>query len=347
MKKQFVDTIKAGDSVEDVFVLYECSIATKKDGNPFLNITLSDRTGRIKGVIWENADQLSSALAAADFVRVNGSASQYMGKLQLTIRQVEITTPEGIDAADFIPATTRSIDGMFEKLVELVRNKMKNPHLLGLMEAFFADEKFVRGFKTAPAAKKMHHAYLGGLLEHTLSMAILVERLGGHYSGIDMDLLLAGAVLHDIGKIREFDYSCRIDYSDEGRFLSHILIGCEMIAEKIGKLPDFPGELALLVKHMVVSHHGTREFGSPELPKTIEAVLLNHIDDIDAKMNGIRDFIAKKGLHRSWTSYHNLYGRHFYRGRDGEVPEPMPQNGEEPTEAGWPDGEDHQEKSGS
>ena len=161
----------------------------------------------------------------------------------------------------------------------------------------------------------MHHVYIGGLLEHTLSMALLVERIAGHYNGIDMDLLITGAILHDIGKTRELDYQITIDYSDEGRLLSHIVIGTQMIDEKLKEIKGFPEEQALLLKHMIVSHHGSREFGSPEPPKTIEAVLLNYLDEIDSKINGIREFMSSEDPTATWTSYHRLLERHFYKGK--------------------------------
>jgi 3'-5' exoribonuclease len=174
----------------------------------------------------------------------------------------------------------------------------------------------VRDFKRAPAAKNMHHAYLGGLLVHTVSMVFLADKIAEHYrgGGIDRDLLIAGTILHDIGKLREFEYKYKIDYSDEGRLLSHIVIGLKMIDEKLDKLQNFPKNLEILLKHLVVSHHGSREFGSPEVPKTIEAVLLNYVDEIDSKVNGIRDFIAQENSGENWTSYHKMLGRHFYTG---------------------------------
>ena len=168
--------------------------------------------------------------------------------------------------------------------------------------------------KTAPAAKKMHHAYIGGLLEHTLSMVMLSVKIAGHYSGIDKDLLIAGAVLHDLGKVREFEYESRIDYSDEGRLVNHIVIAVQMLEEKLQQIDTFPRNLADLLKHMIISHHGTREFGSPEPPKTIEAVLLHYIDEIDSKVNAIREFIATQDTEENWTSYHRLLERHFYKG---------------------------------
>jgi 3'-5' exoribonuclease len=161
----------------------------------------------------------------------------------------------------------------------------------------------------------MHHAYIGGLLEHTLSMTSLADKIAGHYSGINRDLLLSGAILHDIGKVDEFEYQFKIDYSDKGRLLNHIVIGLKMVDEKLSEIKYFPEDQVLLLKHLIVSHHGTREFGSPEPPKTIEAVLLNYIDEIDSKVNAIRDFIAAEDPDETWTSYHRLLERHFYKGK--------------------------------
>jgi 3'-5' exoribonuclease len=203
---------------------------------------------------------------------------------------------------------------MFERLAQLTQS-LETPWLKALVAAFWQDAEFLRRFKTAPAAKNMHHAYIGGLLEHSLSMALLAEKIAQHYSGVDRDLLLVGAIFHDIGKIREFDYQVAIDYSDEGRLLSHIVIGLEIVAAKIREVPDFPVEQANLLKHMIVSHHGARELGSPEPPKTIEAVLLNYIDEMDSKINGIRDFINSDPSQATWTAYHRLLGRHFYTGK--------------------------------
>jgi 3'-5' exoribonuclease len=219
-----------------------------------------------------------------------------------------------IDPSDFLPQTSRDIEGMFKRLVKRM-DSITTDYLKALIDAFFKDKEFVNKFKTAPAAKKMHHAYIGGLLEHTLSMTSLADKIAGHYSGIDRDLLIAGAILHDIGKVDEFEYQFKIDYSDKGRLLNHIVIGLKMVDEKLSEIKHFPEDQMLLLKHLIVSHHGTREFGSPEPPKTIEAVLLNYIDEIDSKVNAIRDFIASEDPDETWTSYHRLLERHFYKGK--------------------------------
>lgn len=314
MKAQFAAGLTAGVMVDDVFVISDKAIAQKKNGENYLNVTLSDRTGEIKGVAWDNVSEAAAAGAVGDFVRVKGGVSDYRGTLQLTVRELSPVERDSVKRDDFLPASRRNPDQMLERLKKTVDENIEDTDIRSLFEAFWADEGFVDGFKRAPGGKKMHHAYLGGLLEHTLSMTVLVGKIAAHYTGIDMEILLAGTILHDIGKIREFEYDYTIDYSDEGKLLTHIVIGCGMLDEKIRQIPGFPREKAMLLKHMIVSHHGSREFGSPEPPRTLEAVLLNHIDDIDAKMNGLREFIAKEDPRENWTSYNPMLRRQLFRG---------------------------------
>jgi 3'-5' exoribonuclease len=317
MKKQFIADIKAGDWVDDIFVLSEKILSQKRDGDNFLNVTISDKTGTLKGVVWDNVNQIATGITSGDFAYVNGSVSEYKGALQVVIKKMEPFPSDRIDPSDFLPQTSRNIEDMFERLVKRA-NSITTDYLKALINAFFNDREFVNKFKTAPAAKKMHHAYIGGLLEHTVSMASLADKIAGHYGGVNRDLLLTGAILHDIGKIDEFDYQSKIDYSDKGRLLNHIVIGIKMVDDKLSGIDHFPEDQMLLLKHMIVSHHGTREFGSPEPPKTIEAVLLNYIDEIDSKVNAVRDFIASEDPDETWTSYHRLLERHFYKGKKSD-----------------------------
>jgi len=312
-KKTFICNIAAGDAVSDIFVLAEKSMAHKRDGNPFLNVTLADKSGQIKGVVWDNVTHLAACANAGDFVRVDAAAGEFRGMLQLVVKSMSAVPAAAVNPEDFLPASTRNVEKMFDRLKSLT-DTIASENLRLLMDAFWDDAVLVRLFKRAPAAKKMHHAYLGGLLEHTLSMSMLADKVAGHYGGVDRDLLIVGAVLHDIGKIRELTYEVNIDYTDEGRLLSHIAIGLEIVNAKIQSLPGFPAEQAALIKHMIVSHHGAREYGSPEPPKTIEAVLLNYIDEIDSRVNGIREFMAADDPDAAWTSYHRLLERHFFRG---------------------------------
>ncbi len=317
MKRRFINECNPGDVIDDVFVLSEKTLSQKKDGNNFLNMVLSDKTGSIKGVIWDNVDQIAASVTSGDFVRIKGNVNEYRGSLQLVIKEMEACPMDTLDASDFLPKTPRDIESMFDRLLRITAT-IDTDHFRELIEAFWNDEDFVRSFKIAPAAKKMHHAYLGGLLEHVLSMASLADKVAGHYSGIDRGLLIAGAILHDIGKTKELEYEFKIDYTDQGRLLSHIVIGLKMIDEKFLKIDNFPEDQLLLLKHLVVSHHGSQEFGSPEPPKTIEAVVLHYIDEIDSKVNGIRNFMATEDPNENWTSYHRILGRHFYKGKNNQ-----------------------------
>ncbi|MFW6011132.1 MAG: 3'-5' exoribonuclease YhaM family protein [Desulfosalsimonas sp.] len=313
MKKRFVNQLSPGESLSDLFVLSEKSMGHKKDGAPYLSIALSDKTGQIRGVVWDNVEKIASGAAAGDFVRVKGLVSEYRGGLQVVVKSISVESGN-IDPADFLPATARDPGQMIERL-KAVAETMESKPLRELLEKFWQDPQFIELFKKAPAAKKMHHAYIGGLLEHTLSLALLAERVAGHYSGIDRDLLIAGAILHDIGKIHEFTYDTRIDYSDEGRLVNHIVIGIRMLEQKMADVSSLTPNTALLLKHMIISHHGTREFGSPEPPKTLEAVLLNYLDEIDSKINGIREFMDNQDPEADWTAYHRPLERFFYRGK--------------------------------
>ena len=315
MKKKFVQDIQVGDFINDVFITSDKTIAQKKDGQPFLVVKLSDKTGTIRGVLWDEIDKYCDAFNKQDYVNINAKSIEYNNEVQLTINVIELSNIENINPYDFMPSTSRDVDQMLEHLKKLI-NSIQNPFLKQLLNLFFSDDVFSETFKKAPAAKKMHHAYLGGLLEHTLSVALLVEKvLNNHYRDVNIDLLMTGAILHDIGKIKEFNYDKTIDYSDEGRLLSHIVIGVQMIDEKIRQIKNFPEETAVLLRHLIVSHHGTREFGSPEPPKTLEAVILNQLDDLDSKVIGIRDFMKKENNDNSWTSYHRIHQRFFYKGK--------------------------------
>ena len=201
-KTKFVHNIAAGDTIDDIYLLGEKTIARKRDGNPFLTLSLGDKTGQIRGVVWDNVDAIAKTIRAGDFVRINAAASEYRGVLQLVVRTMESVAPESVAPADFLPTTGRDIEQMATRL-RAVTDTISSPPLKRLMAAFWEDEALVQMFKRAPAAKNMHHAYLGGLLEHTLSMVLLVDKIAGHYGGVDRDVLLVGAFIHDIGKIRE------------------------------------------------------------------------------------------------------------------------------------------------
>ncbi|MFZ5564652.1 MAG: 3'-5' exoribonuclease YhaM family protein, partial [Thermodesulfobacteriota bacterium] len=287
----------------------------KKDGNPFLRLVLSDRTGTIDAVLWDNVEPADAAVTEGMFVRATGSVSTYKGTPQLTLTGIDPVETSQVNPADFLPVTTGDVNAMFRRLLALTR-AMTSPDLRRLLERFWADDDFVENrFKRAPGAKMMHHAYLGGLLEHTVAVAELALVVADRYPGrLDRDMLLAGAILHDIGKTREFVYDTVIDYSDEGRLLNHMVLGIMMVEEKLAQVEDFSPERANLVKHMVASHHGTREFGAVEPPKTLEALVLNHIDEVDSKVAGIGAFMDSHDPRQKWTSYHRSMERYFYMG---------------------------------
>lgn len=314
MKTKFVNQLKPSETVEDIFLLSEKSLAVKKDGDHYLNIVLSDKTGKINAVVWDHVDMINSRTAAGDYVRVLGSVGEYKSSLQLIVKSIETISHDGISREDFIPSSRRNTQHMLDRLIKLTE-AIQTRHYRQLLSLFWEDAEFVKKFKLAPAAKKMHHAYLGGLLEHTLSLALLADKVADHYGGIDRDLLLTGAILHDIGKIIEFEYEHQIDYSDEGRLISHIVIGVDLVEKKINQLDQFPPKAVLLLKHLIISHHGSRDLGSPQPPMTLEAVMLNYLDEIDSKMNGIREFMESHDTGEEWTPYHKLLERFFYKGK--------------------------------
>jgi 3'-5' exoribonuclease len=314
MKKKFVNELISGETIDDIFLLKEKSLVRKKDGDYFLSMALTDKTGTINAVAWDHVERFYSGVSSGDFVRVQGTVGEYKSSRQISVKQIDRVSTEGIRQEDFMPCTRRNVGQMFDRLKKITES-IETGHLKKLMELFWDDAEFVEKFKQAPAAKKMHHAYLGGLLEHTLSLALLAEKVVDHYGGIDKDLLLTGVMLHDIGKITEFEYDRLIDYSDEGRLISHIVIGLDLIEKKINQITDFPEKSKMLLKHLIVSHHGSRELGSPQPPMTLEAVMLHYLDDIDSKINGIREFMESSDTEGDWTPYHKLLERYFYKGK--------------------------------
>jgi 3'-5' exoribonuclease len=325
MKTQFIDTLSAGDAVDDVFLLSEKRLAQKRDGSPYLTLSLSDRTGVVKGVMWEPDTAITAHLKAGDPLRVRGSVSEYRGTVQLVIRSLEKLETDAADPADFLPATSMDVDALFDRLKRMTAS-METEWIRLFFERLWSDPTVVHRFKRAPAAKLMHHAYLGGLLVHCLSMAVLAEKIASHYSGIDRDLLVAGTILHDIGKLEEFEYDSHLEYSTRGRLLNHIVIGLEMIDATLREVGNVPRDQADLLRHMVISHHGEREFGALEPPKTLEAVLLHFIDEMDSKVNAIREFIGKSDPSEPWTAYHRLLERHFLMPRSDDADEPLTAN---------------------
>ena len=313
MRKTYVSEIKDRDQIDSVFLVKEKTTAMAKNGKPYLTLRLMDKSGEVDAKVWDNVDELSSAFDKDDFLAIRGKATIYLGKMQLVVTELSRVPESHVELADFLPRTARDIAEMERELAELVAS-LQDRNLQLVMEGFLADAAFMAGYRSAPAAKGMHHVCLGGLLEHSLAVARLVDAIVPLYAPISRDLLVVGALLHDVGKVREMTFYRSFDYTDEGKLIGHITIGVEMVQEKIAGVPGFPVELAMVLKHMILSHHGQYEFGSPKRPKTLEATVLNYLDDLDSKINGIRTHMNKEPDSPSrWTSYHRLYDRYYYK----------------------------------
>lgn len=327
-KSCFINHIQDGQPVKGLYLVKEMGRAETKAGKPYLMLTVMDATGEMAGRVWENADQLLAECPVGAIISLTGQAQAYKGVLQLKIDSIKSIDPATVDMADFMPSTTGDIKAMAKEIVKIA-NEVENPHLRELLLAFFKNKKFLAQFKKAPAAKAMHHAYVGGLLEHTLAVAHLARQVCDLYPAIDRSLLIAGALLHDIGKMKEFDFdNIPPDYSDQGRLVGHMVLGVEMVQECIAKIKNFPPELATGLKHLVLSHHGRYEFGSPTLPMMQEAFVLNFLDDLDAKINymgRLADRVEGDGY--QWSEYQrNLERFLFVKGHQMNENSPIEQS---------------------
>lgn len=285
------------------FLVHSKEVRQKKKGEPYLSLVLGDRTGEIDSKMWDNVAEVMDTFASDDFIKVKGLVQVYNNRPQLVIHKLRRLAESEVDLADYFPASRRNPDEMFAELCQIVAG-IANPHLKQLLELLFADQEIAVRYRKAPAAKYIHHAFLGGLIEHVLSLCCLCRMAASHYGPVDGDLLVTGAILHDIGKIYELNYERGFSYSSEGQLLGHIVIGLRMIAEKIRQIPDFPPRLRTLLEHMIVSHHGHLEFGSPKLPLFAEALLLHYLDDMDSKMECVRNLVDQdRQVDGHWTSY--------------------------------------------
>lgn len=308
----WVKDIEEDSIVSDLYLVKTKRQGQTKSGAPFLSLTLSDKTGDIETRVWERADTLGALFKEGDIIKVTGKAGSYRNQVQLTLSGIEPSTEDNISL--FLETSPFDIPGMMKELKGIIKG-IKNGSLRDLINTFLSDHKFVEKFKEAPAAKNFHHGYIGGLLEHTLSVCRLAGHVNEHYPELDGDLLITGAFLHDIGKIREFSYGRNVDYSDEGRLLGHLVLGVIMLEDKISGLKKFPEETALCLKHMILSHHGEYDFGSPKRPKFLEAFVLHLIDDLDAKMNGIARIMAGDKKEGAWTDFNRMFERYLLKER--------------------------------
>jgi 3'-5' exoribonuclease len=314
MKSPSVADLKDGQPVETLFLVCEKETRTAARGNTsWLQLELGDRTGSISAKMWDNFSPLLDTFEAGDVVRIRGRAKLYNGRLELSLEQIIPVPESGYDLADFLPHTKYDVEALYAALLSAVAS-VKNPSLKQLLASVVEDPAVAPRLKRAPAAMTMHHAFIGGLLEHMVSLIDLSAAITAHYPELDADLLLAGVVLHDIGKIDELRYSREIDYTTEGRLLGHIMLGVGMVRDKIKAIPGFPPALAVMVEHLILSHHGTHEFGSPSLPQTREAVALHFLDDFDSKMAAMRATLDSPGAPDGWSQRNPSLRRALLRG---------------------------------
>jgi 3'-5' exoribonuclease len=319
--RRFVKHLADGEAIEEVFLVTDKQLRANRNGNLYLQVDLADRTGSINARQWNAGEPTFRSFDVGDFLQVRGKVQLFQGTLQIILNQVERVQPEkvGLDLGDFLPHTPHDIDELLGRLRGILL-KLTNPHLRALVECFLMDADFVRDFCHAPAGIKNHHAYLGGLAEHVVTLLDAAERLLPLYPHVDRDLLLMGVFLHDIGKVRELTYGRSFGYSDEGQLIGHLVIGVEMLNEKLAKVPEltgepFPQELLLRLKHMIVSHHGTYEFGSPKLPMTPEAIALHYLDNFDAKVHSFtRDIREDRNALSAWTPFNPQTQRKLFKG---------------------------------
>jgi 3'-5' exoribonuclease len=313
-KNIYVRDIRSGEKIGDYFLVTEKNLAFSQKGAPYLNLRLKDKTGELDGKVWDNAMEWDKVFKRGDIIHIEARAVNYKNSIQLSIVGVKNADEEEIDLSDYVSKTSRDVEEMTGELMKFVES-IKEAPLKDLLTSFFEDEAILSGLKKAPAAKGLHHVYIGGLLEHTLAVARLLDLLCNHYEGVDRDLVLTGGILHDIGKIDEFSYGRIIDYTDQGRLIGHIVMGVEMLDNKISSIKDFPAVLAMKLRHILLSHHGDLEFGSPKRPKTVEALMVHHADDLDAKINAFQGYIdASRDDDSNWTPFHRLFERFIYKG---------------------------------
>jgi 3'-5' exoribonuclease len=330
-KNVYINEVKEGQFVEDLFLVKEMSRAETRSGKPYLILTLMDRTGELPGRLWENADALLPECEPGRLVFIAAQAQAYRGILQLKVNKAKAVGAGETDISLFLPSSMQDPGKMATEIMSLAQS-VNEPYYRKLLLAFFNNSSFFQDLQKAPAAKNMHHAYLGGLLEHTLSVSQLAETISGHYPELDRDLLLTGALLHDIGKIEELSFrSYPFDYTDQGRLMGHLVLGVEMIQARINNIEEFPEELTTRLQHLVLSHHGRYEFGSPVLPMMSEAFVLNFLDDLDAKLNymGRLEEQTADSIYQ-WSGFQHTLDRFlFIKGR--------PHQDQDGTEGGTPE----------
>jgi 3'-5' exoribonuclease len=291
------------------YVVSNKQIKSKKSGEPYLDLTLMDRTGTIQAKMWDNVEECAYTFEQDDIVKIKGLINKYNQRWQLTIHKIRKMEEAAIDFSDYLPKTSKDIDELWKTLGEFVAS-IGDTYMRNLLELFMADPEIARAYRNAPAAKTMHHACIGGLLDHVVSLFRSCDLVARNYEFINRDLLLTGAFLHDIGKIHELSYARSFGYTTEGQLLGHLIIELEMLHAKLAQIPGFPPQLKILVEHLIISHHGQYDFGSPKLPMFPEALMLHYMDDLDSKMEAMRaQFERDAELDSPWTGYNPALGR--------------------------------------
>jgi 3'-5' exoribonuclease len=296
-------------TITSLFVVAVKQVKSKKNGELYLSLVLADRSGQLQANMWDNVGDAISGFDQDDFVKVKGIVHKYNGRWQLTVHKVRKLGDSEIDYADYLPKTSKDVEQLWSTVVHYVEG-FQNPWLKSLLQAFMADDALVAAYKAAPAAKTLHHAFVGGLLDHVVSLFTVADLASRNYPQVNRDLLMTGVFLHDIGKLHELTYQRSIAYTTKGQLLGHMIIELEMLHEKIALVPGFPDELKILIEHMIISHHGQYEFGSPKLPMFPEALMLHYLDDLDSKMESMRaQFERESELETAWTSYNPSLAR--------------------------------------
>lgn len=319
MARQFVNTLQDGETVEEVYLLADKQIRANRNANLFLLAGLRDKTGLVSGLMWNVSEETVSHVSAGDFVRVRGKAQIYQGAMQLILTHIDAVPANGLDPDDFHPSSGKDVAKLQERLKEILLG-LEDPALRTLMECYLIDEELLQSFARAPAGVKAHHAYHGGLIEHTVNIMETALRIADLYPPVNLDLLLIGIFLHDMGKVREMSYEGSFLYTDEGQLLGHMHIGIEILNQKIAEYEgqtgeEFPNEAALRIKHMILSHHGSYAHGSSKLPMTPEAIALHHLDNLDAKIHEFaRTIDDDPDADSNWTPFIQRLDRKLYKG---------------------------------
>jgi len=317
--------LEDGSTVDACFLLAAKSKSDTRQGKPYLRLKFQDRSGSIEARLWDNAEHFDEVAEVSKVHHVIARVSSYNEELQLTVSRLDPLSPDEVDMMEFLPRTAFDVDDMEEELRGFIAD-MTNPFLTQLLENFLNDKEFLARFRMAPAAKAMHHVFLGGLLEHTLSLFRLAGESMKLYPHVDKEIVMAGLFMHDMGKIYELSWDGMFDYTDKGRLVGHITMGVRMLEENAETIDGFPPDLLMHLTHIILAHHGQLEYGSPKLPQTIEAMIVHYLDDLDAKIQSITTHLADNRAEDShWSSFHRLYERYFYQGdlsADQQAPPP-------------------------